>query len=83
MFAEAIDLPLPLSSLSPTASGIEGIDVIVADISEDASLESMCSKTSVIINCVGPVSGPLKPVRTHPLIVYPPHHNSTHSMGNQ
>lgn len=31
--------------------------MIVANVSEDASLESMCSKASVVINCVGPVSG--------------------------
>jgi len=39
-----------------TASGIEGIDAIVADVSDQASLEAMCAKTSVLINCVGPVS---------------------------
>lgn len=31
--------------------------MIVADVSDDDSLENMCSKASVIINCVGPVSG--------------------------
>ena len=37
-------------------SGIEGIDVVAADVSDDASLEAMCSKASVLISCVGPVS---------------------------
>ena len=44
--------------LSPSlivASGIEGIDVIAADVTDDASLEEMCSKTAVLISCVGPV----------------------------
>ena len=29
--------------------------MIGADVSDDASLEEMCSKTSVLISCVGPV----------------------------
>ncbi|CAI8010351.1 Saccharopine dehydrogenase-like oxidoreductase [Geodia barretti] len=36
------------------ASGIEGIDVIAADVTDDASLEEMCSKATVLISCVGP-----------------------------
>ena len=43
--------------LSFVASGIEGVDVIAADVSDDASLEEMCSKATVLISCVGPVSG--------------------------
>ena len=39
------------------ASGIEGVDVIAADVRDDDSLEEMCSKTKVLISCVGPVSG--------------------------
>lgn len=38
------------------ASGITGVDVIVANVSDQASLETMCASTSVLINCVGPVS---------------------------
>ena len=37
-------------------SGIEGIDLIVADVFEQESLEAMCAQATVIINCVGPVS---------------------------
>ena len=32
------------------------MDVVVADIADDASLEAMCGATSVLISCVGPVS---------------------------
>lgn len=39
-------------------SNIEGIDTIVADINDQASLENMCAKATVVINCVGPVSHP-------------------------
>ena len=39
-----------------SASGIEGIDVLVADVADQGSLEAMCAKCTVIINCVGPVS---------------------------
>ena len=42
-------------SLDCAESGIEGIDTIVADVSDQASLEAMCSKATVLINCVGPV----------------------------
>ena len=38
------------------ASGIEGVDVLAADVADQYSLESMCAKATVIINCVGPVS---------------------------
>lgn len=38
------------------ASGIDGVDVVVANVSDQASLETMCASTSVLINCVGPVS---------------------------
>lgn len=37
-------------------SGIEGIDILVADVADQDSLEAMCAKSTVIINCVGPVS---------------------------
>ncbi len=38
------------------ASGIEGVDVVVADVNDQESLEALCSRASVLINCVGPVS---------------------------
>ena len=38
------------------ASGIEGVDVLVADVADQDSLDAMCAKATVIINCVGPVS---------------------------
>ena len=38
------------------ASGITGVDTMMADVSDQASLEAMCASTSVLINCVGPVS---------------------------
>ena len=38
-----------------TESGIEGIDTIVADVHDQTSLEAMCSKALILINCVGPV----------------------------
>ena len=46
-----------LLSFNFVASGIEGIDVIAADVTDDASLEEMCSKATVLISCVGPVGG--------------------------
>ena len=39
-----------------SASGIEDIDVLVADVADQGSLETMCARCTVIINCVGPVS---------------------------
>lgn len=36
------------------ASGIEGIDVLVADINDQDSLERMCAEAIVVIDCVGP-----------------------------
>ena len=36
-------------------SGIENVDVLVADVSDQNSLETMCAKATVVINCVGPV----------------------------
>ena len=39
-----------------TASGIEDVDVLVADVADLGSLEAMCARCTVIINCVGPVS---------------------------
>lgn len=36
------------------ASGIEGVDVIVADVNDQASLEAMCARATVLVNCVGP-----------------------------
>ena len=41
--------------ISTVESGIEGIDTVVADVSDQTSLEAMCSKAAVLINCVGPV----------------------------
>lgn len=35
-------------------SGIENVDVVVADVSDEASLEAMCARTTVLLNCVGP-----------------------------
>lgn len=37
-------------------SGIEGVDILVADVYDQDSLDAMCAQASVIINCVGPVS---------------------------
>lgn len=34
--------------------GIEDIPVIVADVSDEESLETMCSQTRVVIDVVGP-----------------------------
>ena len=31
------------------------MDVVVADVSDEASLEAMCARTTVLLNCVGPV----------------------------
>ena len=45
-----------LSHYCVLASGIEGIDVLVADVESQDSLDAMCAKATVIINCVGPVS---------------------------
>lgn len=36
--------------------GIEGIDILVADVNDEASIEAMCSKTKVLMDVVGPVS---------------------------
>lgn len=38
------------------ASGIEDVDILVADVADLGSLEAMCARCTVIINCVGPVS---------------------------
>lgn len=37
-----------------TGKSLDNIPVIVADISDDASLNNMCQKAKVILNCVGP-----------------------------
>ncbi len=34
------------------------MNVVVADVNDQESLEALCSRTSVVINCVGPVSCP-------------------------
>ena len=47
-------LSLPL--FPRAESGITGVDTMMADVSDQASLEAMCASTSVLINCVGPVS---------------------------
>ena len=39
-----------------TELGISGIDIIVADVRDQDSLNSLCARASVLINCVGPVS---------------------------
>ena len=36
--------------------GIEDVDIIVADVADQNSLEVMCSQTKVVIDVVGPVS---------------------------
>ena len=36
-------------------SMIEGVDIIIADVNDQESLEAMCAKANVLINCVGPV----------------------------
>ncbi|KAL5467665.1 hypothetical protein EMCRGX_G031928 [Ephydatia muelleri] len=35
-------------------SGIENVDVVVADVTDEASLEAMCARATVLLNCVGP-----------------------------
>ncbi len=35
--------------------GIEGVDVIVADVSNEESIQAMCARTKVLIDVVGPV----------------------------
>lgn len=56
-WGEWIVHPANSCSLLPrVASGIDGVDVVVANVSDQASLETMCASTSVLINCVGPVS---------------------------
>ena len=35
--------------------GIEDVDIIVADVSDQDSIETMCGRTRVIIDVVGPV----------------------------
>ena len=39
-----------------TELGITGVDVMVADVSNEASIRAMCSKTRVVVDVVGPVS---------------------------
>ena len=51
-----IPLSLSLLLILHAASGIEGVDVIAADVADQDSLENMCAKATVVINCVGPVS---------------------------
>lgn len=46
----------PLPPALPSEVGVEGVDVLVADVSDPASLEGMCARAVVLINCVGPVS---------------------------
>ena len=43
------------------ASGIEDVDILVADVNDQASLEAMCATATVIIDCVGPVSAVTRP----------------------
>ena len=47
---------LLIFACAPVASGLEGVDVVQADVGDQDSLETMCAKATVIINCVGPVS---------------------------
>ena len=49
-------ISLDLGPTAPTGSGIDGVDVLVADVSDQDSLEAMCGDTAVVIDCVGPVS---------------------------
>ena len=35
--------------------GIKDIDVVVADVNDQESIEAMCAKTRVVVNVVGPV----------------------------
>ena len=37
--------------------GIKDIDVVVADVNDQESIEAMCAKTRVVVNVVGPVGG--------------------------
>ncbi|XP_064394864.1 saccharopine dehydrogenase-like oxidoreductase [Halichondria panicea] len=36
------------------ASGVEGIDILIADVGDQDSLERMCAEAEVVIDCVGP-----------------------------
>ena len=35
---------------------VKDVGVIVADVSDESSLNAMCSSADIILNCVGPVS---------------------------
>lgn len=37
-----------------TGKELDAIDILVADVSDDASMEAMCKNSKIIINCVGP-----------------------------
>ena len=45
-----------LCLLYSLASGVEGIDILIADVGDQDSLERMCAEADVVIDCVGPVS---------------------------
>ena len=40
--------------------GIKGVDVVVADVNDQESIEAMCAKTRVVVNVVGPVGAWIK-----------------------
>ncbi|CAJ0952141.1 unnamed protein product [Ranitomeya imitator] len=35
---------------------LKSIDILISDVSDEESLAEMCKKTSVVLDCVGPVS---------------------------
>ncbi|XP_002732534.1 saccharopine dehydrogenase-like oxidoreductase [Saccoglossus kowalevskii] len=39
---------------SVTGYSLSNIDVIIADVADEESLESMCKQTKLVLNCVGP-----------------------------
>ena len=37
---------------------VKEVDVMVADVSDESSLNAMCSSAEIVLNCVGPVCRP-------------------------
>lgn len=50
------------ADLAKQAPTVEQIEVVTADISDQASLESMCSTTDVVLSLVGPYAKYGKPL---------------------
>ena len=50
----------PLNQLSEVhaaaiaKAGARSIGIIIADVKDDTSMQAMCARTSLILNCVGP-----------------------------